>query len=169
MLFLPRHSSMHFNLKTSNCLSLIFCLSSTIWKTLESDWKGMVKNNNNSNKLHSSWLRKLTKKLRGLLQFFAIKSQIFEKMPKHVSACFSINTQGKIVIKKKTLGYHSFYSCHIRLRPNGLGFPGHSCDIWFPMFPFPSWLSCHLTQLTVLTGLRYDQIPLGRLSPQAPV
>lgn len=28
-------------------------------------------------------------------------------MPRHVGACFSINTQGKIIIKKDTLGYHS--------------------------------------------------------------
>lgn len=99
--------------------------------------------NNNSNNLHSFALRTLTKQLRGLLQLFAIKSQMFEKkMPKHVSACFSINTQGKTVIKKEMLGYHPLCPSHIWLIPNGLEFPGHSCHLSHQV-PLPS-----LTQLS---------------------
>lgn len=66
---------------------------------------------------------------------------MFEKMPKLVSARFSINTQSKIVIKNEMLGYQPLCPSHIWLMPNGLGFPGHSCGIWVPKFPLLSWQS----------------------------
>ena len=66
---------------------------------------------------------------------------MFEKMPKLVSARFSINTQSKIVIKNEMLGYQPLSPSHIWLMPKVLGFPGHSCGIWVPKFPLLSWQS----------------------------
>lgn len=69
-------------------------------------------------------------------------------MPKHVTTCFPINTQGKRVIKKEMLGCHPLCPSHIRLMPSELGFPGHICGFWVPKFPpFPSW---HSWQLSVI-------------------
>lgn len=146
MLLLPTHSSTLFHLKTSNCLSSTICLSSTLWKIPELSWRGMVKNNNNSNNLHFSWLRKLTRQFRGLLWFFCNQESNIWKNAKTCWCLFLHKYAGRESHQKGNvrISFTSFLSHLVNAKQAGI--PRAPLKHPIPQVPFPSQPRCRLPQ-----------------------